>query len=104
MKTPTTPSNKDMIDRPLWNQVESMTGLVGLYASGPLDGKPNKLAKIEQTMLTTMEGSPLRGPNLTRSGKPKRSGSTQPLVRQTGPRHHVPLAAPSSLLYRLSPW
>ncbi|XLR34947.1 hypothetical protein HN51_044258, partial [Arachis hypogaea] len=80
----------DMIDRPLWNQVESTTGLVGLYASGPSDGKPNKLAKIEQTGSTTVEGSPLTGLNLTRSGKPKRSGSRRPLLRRPGPRHHGP--------------
>ncbi|KAL4299531.1 Ulp1 protease family, carboxy-terminal domain protein [Arachis hypogaea] len=80
MKTPTTLSNK----------VESTTGLVGLYASGPSNGKPNKLAKIEQTGSTTMEGSPLTGLNLTQSGKPERSGSRRPLLRWPGPRHDGP--------------
>ncbi|KAL4293776.1 hypothetical protein AHAS_Ahas18G0161900 [Arachis hypogaea] len=88
--SPTDEPDVDMIDRPLWNQVESTTGLVGLYASGPSDGKPNKLAKIEQTGSTTVEGSPLTGLNLTRSGKPKRSGSRRPLLRRPGPRHHGP--------------
>ncbi|XLR30367.1 hypothetical protein S83_058267, partial [Arachis hypogaea] len=70
--------------------VESTTGLVGLYASGPSNGKPNKLAKIEQTGSTTMEGSPLTGLNLTQSGKPERSGSRRPLLRWPGPRHDGP--------------
>ncbi|KAL4393354.1 hypothetical protein AHAS_Ahas02G0043600 [Arachis hypogaea] len=87
MKTPTTPSNKDMIDQAMWNQVEPTTGLVGLYASGPSDGKPNKLAKTEQTTSTTLDGSLLTVPNLTRSGKP---GSRRPLLRRPGPHHRGP--------------